>query len=78
MENGEAVTDENIRKNLQLKSEPELIIRTGGMVRTSNFLLWQSTYSEWIFLKKLWPEFTKKDLEKCIKEFQARRRNFGK
>jgi undecaprenyl diphosphate synthase len=61
-----------------LKDEPELIIRTGGVTRTSNFLPWQSIYSEWIFTKKLWPEFSKEDLQECIKEFETRKRNFGK
>ncbi|MAG91244.1 di-trans,poly-cis-decaprenylcistransferase [Candidatus Woesearchaeota archaeon] len=71
--------DENlIASNLYLKSEPDLVIRPGGEIRTSNFLTWQSTYSEWIFLKdKLWPEFTKEDLLKCIEEFNTRERRFG-
>jgi len=67
-----------ITKNLYLRSEPDLIIRPGGEVRTSNFLTWQSVYSEWIFINKFWPEFTKKDLEDCIAEFKRRHRRFGK
>ena len=70
--------DENVfEDNLYLKSQPDLIIRTGGEKRTSNFLPWQSAYSEWFFLEKLWPEFEKEDLIKCIKEFKKRKRNFG-
>ena len=72
------ITEENIKKNLYLQSEPQLIIRTGGHTRTSNFLPWQSVYSEWIFLEKLWPEFTKEDLIKCIEKFSKMQRNFGK
>lgn len=74
----ENVSEELIQKSLYLSSEPELIIRTGGEKRTSNFLPWQSTYSEWIFLDKMWPEFEKKDLEFCIDEFKNRKRNYGK
>lgn len=71
--------DENlVAKNIYLKSEPDLVIRPGGEIRTSNFLTWQSAYSEFVFLDKLWPEFTKKDLTKCIAEFKKRERHFGK
>ena len=72
------IPEENLRKNLWLESEPELIIRTGGEKRTSNFLIWQSAYSEWIFLDKMWPEFTREDLVRCISEFKNRERRFGK
>ncbi|MBS3106930.1 undecaprenyl diphosphate synthase family protein, partial [Candidatus Woesearchaeota archaeon] len=48
-----------------------------GEVRTSNFLMWQSAYSEWHFTPKLWPEFTKKDLERAISDYQKRERRFG-
>ncbi len=72
------VNEENIQKNLYLQSEPQLIIRTGGHTRTSNFLPWQTIYSEWIFLQKLWPEFTKDDLIECIEKFNQIQRNFGK
>ena len=72
------VTEENFKKNLWINSEPDLIIRTGGEKRTSNFLVWQSVYSEWIFLDKVWPEFEKRDLEKALQEFQKRERRFGK
>jgi undecaprenyl diphosphate synthase len=71
------INEKLITKNLYLKSEPDLMIRPGGEIRTSNFLTWQSIYSEWIFIDKLWPEFTKKDLIDCIVEFNKRERRFG-
>jgi len=57
---------------------PELLIRTSGEHRISNFLLWQIAYSELYFTEKLWPEFTKEDLFEAIFEFQKRERRFGK
>jgi len=57
--------------------DPDLIIRTGGERRISNFLLWQSAYAELYFSKKLWPDFTRKDLLEAIADFQRRRRRFG-
>jgi tritrans,polycis-undecaprenyl-diphosphate synthase [geranylgeranyl-diphosphate specific] len=72
------INEEDIKKNLWLSSEPELIIRTGGKTRTSNFLPWQSVYSEWIFLDKMWPEITKEDFLSCIDKFNSIERNFGK
>ena len=72
------ITEENIKNCLYLADSPDLIIRTGGEKRTSNFLPWQSTYSEWFFLDKMWPEMTKEDLEKVINEFKNRKRRFGK
>lgn len=58
--------------------EPELVIRTGGRVRLSNFLLWQTAYSELYFSKKLWPDFSPQDLKKAISWYQDQQRNFGK
>lgn len=78
LKNKEEATEENIKKNLYLHSEPDLIIRTGGHTRTSNFLIWQAAYSEWIFLSKLWPEFTRENLISCIEKFKTMQRNFGK
>jgi tritrans,polycis-undecaprenyl-diphosphate synthase [geranylgeranyl-diphosphate specific] len=72
------ITEKIIEKYLALSSKPDLIIRTGGEKRLSNFLPFQSTYSELIFLDKMWPEFTKKDLISCIEEYKRRKRNFGK
>ena len=57
---------------------PELLIRTSGEQRISNFLLWQISYSELYFTEKLWPEFSKEDLYEAIFEFQQRERRFGK
>lgn len=57
--------------------DPELIIRPSGELRTSNFLLWQSAYSEYVFLDVLWPDFGPDDLDMAIKEFQSRNRRFG-
>ena len=73
----------NIRdfeKNLYTKNipNPDILIRTGGHHRLSNFLLWQLAYSELYFLKKLWPDFNKNDLIKIIKKFKKVKRNFGK
>jgi len=72
------ITEETIKQNLYMEDEPDLIIRTGGVIRTSNFLPFQSAYSEWFFLDKLWPEFTKQDLINIIEDFKKRKRNFGK
>ena len=58
--------------------DPELIIRTGGEKRLSNFLTFQSTYSELVFLDRLWPEFKKKDFLKAVRDFGERQRRFGK
>lgn len=58
--------------------DPDLIIRTGGEVRLSNFLLWQTSYSELYFTKTLWPDFSPKELDKAIREFKRRERRFGK
>ena len=58
--------------------DPDLIIRTAGEVRVSNFLLWQMSYSELYFTDTLWPDFDEKELDKAIAEYQKRQRNFGK
>ena len=70
----------NINKSLYTKNipDPDLLIRTGNTNRLSNFLLWQLSYSEIYFEKKLWPEFTEKDYNKIIKKFRSIKRNFGK
>lgn len=57
--------------------DPDLIIRTSGEKRISNFLLWQSAYAELVFVDTLWPDFTKRDLEAAIEEFHRRERRFG-
>lgn len=57
--------------------DPDLVIRTSGERRLSNYLLWQSAYSELVFRDELWPDFTRKSLEESLAEFSARRRRFG-
>ena len=57
--------------------DPELIIRPSGEMRTSNFLLWQSAYSEYVFMDVLWPDFGPEDLDKAIEEYHRRNRRFG-
>ena len=57
--------------------DPELIIRPSGEMRTSNFLLWQSAYSEYVFMDVLWPDFGPEDLDKAIAEYHKRNRRFG-
>ncbi len=57
--------------------DPELIIRPSGEMRTSNFLLWQSAYSEYVFMDVLWPDFGPQDLDKAIAEYHRRNRRFG-
>lgn len=58
-------------------SDPEVVIRTSGEERLSNFLLWQSSYAELIFSELLWPEFDRAELERSLEEFASRRRRFG-
>jgi len=72
------VDEKTFSRYLYLQSEPDLIIRTGGARRTSNFLIWQSWYSEWFFVEKFWPEFEKEDLVEIIEEYKKRERRFGK
>lgn len=57
--------------------DPELIIRPSGEMRISNFLLWQSAYSEFVYMDVLWPDFTEKDLDRAIEEYHRRNRRFG-
>jgi len=57
--------------------DPDLIIRTSGERRLSNYLLWQSAYSELVFRDELWPDFTRESLQECLTEYAARRRRFG-
>lgn len=58
--------------------EPDLIIRTSGELRLSGFLIWQSAYSELLFIEKNWPDFDEKDLDDAIVEYEKRKRNYGK
>ncbi len=74
----ENITEEVFAQYLYVNDDPDLIIRTGGQVRTSNFLPWQSVYSEWFFIPKFWPQITESDLQKVLDDFSTRKRNFGK
>ncbi len=66
-------------KNLYTKNmpNPDILVRTGGYQRLSNFLLWQMAYTELFFLKKLWPDFNSKDLSKIISKYKNIQRNYG-
>ena len=76
--NNQKITEEKITKNLYSNlAPPDILIRTGGKKRLSNFMLWQIAYTEIFFLDKLWPDFTKKDLKKIINKFFKIKRNFG-
>lgn len=80
IESGEKeITEETISKHLYTKNipDPDLLIRTGGEMRVSNYLLWQIAYSEFIVLKKFWPEFDKETLAECVVEYNRRNRRFG-
>jgi undecaprenyl diphosphate synthase len=57
--------------------DPDLLIRTSGELRISNFLLWQLAYAELVFVDKLWPEFTRDDLRAALEDYASRRRRFG-
>ncbi|MEM4264086.1 MAG: polyprenyl diphosphate synthase [Candidatus Woesearchaeota archaeon] len=70
--------EELFAKYLYLNSDPDLIIRTGGEQRISNFLLWQGSYTELVFLDKMWPELTKEDFVKAVSEYGLRERRFGR
>ena len=74
------ITEYEIGKNLYTakQPDPDILIRTGGQKRLSNFMLWQLAYSELYFLNKLWPDFNANDLKKIIKDYRSIKRNFGK
>ncbi len=76
----DSITEEDFEKYLTTRGipDPELMIRTSGELRISNFLLWQVAYTEFYFTDKLWPDFGKDDLYKAIIDFQNRERRFGK
>ena len=76
---GEEMTEENLERHLYSAGipDPELIIRPGGELRLSNFLLWQCAYSEFYFCDTLWPDFGERDLDEAIVAFQRRDRRFG-
>ena len=74
-----SVTEDIISKYVYTADspDPDMVIRTGGDCRISNFLLWQSAYSELIVIDTLWPDFCKNDIDNCIAEFNRRNRRFG-
>lgn len=74
------LTEENFEKHLETNfmPDPELLIRTGGELRISNYLLWQIAYSELYFCDTFWPDFNEEDLHKAIASYQNRQRRFGK
>lgn len=76
---GELVTEESLAQYLDTAGipDPDLIIRTGGEYRISNFLMWESAYSELLFTDVLWPDFTEKDIDSAIAEYRHRDRRFG-
>jgi len=73
------VSEEDIKENLYLPDvpEPDLIVRTSGEERISNFLTWQSVYSELFFTRTLWPDFTEEEFVKIVEEYSKRKRRFG-
>ena len=73
------ITEEDIEANLYTAPcpPPDLIVRTAGEIRLSNFLMWQSAYSELYFTDVLWPDFKESDVDEAIKEFCKRTRRFG-
>ena len=75
----EDITEQMVSDNLYTKGEPDpdLLIRTSGEIRLSNFLPWQLVYSDFLFIDKNWPEFEEKDLDEAIIEYQKRTRKFG-
>ena len=76
----EEITQDYISANLETASypDPDLLIRTSGEYRLSNYLLWQLAYTELYFTNTLWPDFTKEELYKAIVDYQGRKRSFGK
>ena len=73
------ITEASVKKHLQTNNfpDPDLIIRSGGEKRLSNFYLWQSSYSELYFSNKFWPDFTKNDLDKALNDYFNRKRKYG-
>ena len=73
------ISENNVKNNLYTKKlpDPDILIRTGGKKRLSNFMLWQLAYAELYFLDKLWPDFMTNDLKKILKHYHKTKRNFG-
>ncbi len=77
--NIEDIDESLFAENLYTENQPDpdILIRPGGELRISNYLLWQLAYTEFFFVQKFWPEFTKQDLLEIIEEFNKRNRKFG-
>ena len=75
----EDITEQTISDNLYTKNQPDpdLLIRTSGEIRLSNFLPWQLVYTEFVFVDKNWPDFNEQDLDEAIEIYQKRNRKFG-
>ena len=75
----ESITEDTIANHLMTKDipDPELLIRTSGVVRLSNYMMWQCAFAEFVFIDKHWPDFDEQDFCYCIQEFQGCSRNFG-
>ena len=73
------ITEQMVSDNLytQGQPDPDLLIRTSGEIRLSNFLPWQLVYTEFVFIEKNWPDFNEKDLDEAIEIYQKRNRKFG-
>ena len=76
---GEPITESTLSLSLDMAGipDPDLIIRTGGEYRISNFLMWESAYSEFLFTDVLWPDFSEKDIDNAVSAFQRRDRRYG-
>ena len=79
VERGEKITEESFRELLYAPDmpDPDLVVRTSGELRTSNFLLWECAYSEYHFTKVLWPDFSERDLDAALDDYASRRRRMG-
>ena len=79
IKNTKSINQKNLEKNLYTKNlpDPDILIRTGGHKRLSNFMLWQLAYAEIYFLDKLWPDFNQRDLKKIVNNYKKEKRNFG-
>ena len=76
---GEDVTEQSLGAAMYTAhcSDPDMIVRTGGDLRISNFLLWQAAYAELYFTDKLWPDLTPDDVDRAIEDFYSRKRRYG-
>ena len=80
VEAGEELTEQTLRRHFWSADmpDPDIVVRTGGVFRLSNFLLWQTAYSELFFIDTLWPEFSEKMLDEILEEYNKRERRMGK